>query len=376
MNDEILIAIFNYCKKYNVQTPSIYSDGVIDPGVKSPKSITDKVVRKVEIEDDKNFKLYNISDYVRGTIIVPNYSVVANLILSLKKEINNLYGYISSWTNGYRGIHLNFSIDGINAEIQIHTPESFAVTKATSEVYACWRNYNPQKEIETLLDLKAVESPLYEIKKAEFWHKQSEYAQANKDTRALYEVLWNNVDYIKFEQLISAIMHKIDKNSSQDERVDRRLQESLYADLIDSKTGLVNRTQTFENAKFISLNSVGRQVEFVSKLKNIYNQAITNDQVLLLPDEIEKSIIRVMVDWDNALKDHIKQFDMDLSCIDDYCSFVNLKKFNFISNVLEYKLGEYSIVCNTDDIRNNARECAVSLKEKKEYQMLNLSKII
>ena len=44
-------------------------------------------------------------------------------------------GYISRFNNGYRGVHLNFKIDGVNVEVQLSSRDAWAVNKATEPIY-------------------------------------------------------------------------------------------------------------------------------------------------------------------------------------------------------------------------------------------------
>ncbi len=375
MNKHLVLKINEYCKKYNVKPPNMSSNGVIDPGAKTPSSITDKVIRKVEIEEDKNFKLYNISDFVRGTIIVSDFASVPNLILNLKKNIPNLYGYISSWTNGYRGIHLNFSINGINAEIQIHTPETFAVTKATAEVYAKWRNYNPQKEIKTLLKLKEENSPLFETSKAKFWQVRSKYGKENKDTQSLYAELWNNVNFNKFEPLISTILYKINKIDVKNKNIDQKLQNSLHEELINPETGLVDRYKTLKNATFINSNSTEKQKGFVEKLKNIYynSYAETNQEYCL--SDFDKKLILLLHKWDKSFEDSLKLHNLDKQLKEDFCSIINYKKFQYISDSITINKNKESIIIDDDSLQENTNDCVKNIKTKQKSLLEDLEKL-
>ncbi len=375
MNNTLDENINQYCIKYKIVPPQKFVKGIINPGVKTPQSITDKVVRKIEIEEAKDFKLHNISDIVRGTIIIEDYSIVPSLIWKLKENIPNLYGYISSWTNGYKGIHLNFSIDETNAEIQIHTPESFAVNKATSEVYAKWRNYNPRREIENLLELKAVDSPMFKEKRNQFFELRSEYNKENQDARFLYDKLWRTVNLNKHENLINAVLFKINKIKSPDTDINKKLHESLYANLIDINTGLVDKNETYKNAINISLNNKDNQNVFVKKLTNIYENTLSNLNTQYIQNETDENIIKTINQWETFLNEELNKLKMNLNCQQDYCSFIYLKKFNFISNALNLQNGQYILTIDQKSLKNNVMECAKEIQKRQNILTNSIEKV-
>ena len=114
--------VSKFCKELKVELPP-YREGIINPGAKSVKSLKDKAYRNVVKIENDDYTLKDVNDMARCTITVDNYGQIPQLLRDLKEQIPTLTGYISECENGYRGVHLNFTIDGFNAEIQIHTPE-------------------------------------------------------------------------------------------------------------------------------------------------------------------------------------------------------------------------------------------------------------
>ena len=93
------------------------------------------VKRNVEIQGRKNFTLNDISDMARCSVLFNSYSDIPPFLKGLKQRIPSLTGYISRFPSGYRGIHLNFEIDGITVEIQLSTQRAWEVKQLTENFY-------------------------------------------------------------------------------------------------------------------------------------------------------------------------------------------------------------------------------------------------
>lgn len=116
--------------------------GYINGGTKSVESMINKVNRK--ISNDPNYGFDSIKDHNRSAMLLNDFSEVSKVIDSIKSKIK-LEGeaFIETPLNntGYRGIHLTTKLgDGINAEIQIHTKESWRIKKETDKIYDKWRD--------------------------------------------------------------------------------------------------------------------------------------------------------------------------------------------------------------------------------------------
>lgn len=110
---------------------------------KSVRSVAAKVLRRRPVKPD-----YNVAtpqDHVRGAIYLNTWGDVARVVPALQKLVGQLGGESSVEEPmnkfGYRGLMLSFRWpDGVGAEIQLHTADSWALKKRTDDLYVRWRN--------------------------------------------------------------------------------------------------------------------------------------------------------------------------------------------------------------------------------------------
>ena len=121
----------------------------IDGGVKSVSSMQAKVERK-RASGQAQYAAGDMKDHVRGAIMLKNgLNDVPAVVEALKKQFPALTGeaFLEKPLNrtGYRGIHLVAELeDGINGEIQLTTPEAWAIKKQTDKYYQKWRDIKPK----------------------------------------------------------------------------------------------------------------------------------------------------------------------------------------------------------------------------------------
>src|ERR1035437_2837076 len=116
--------------------------GHIKANTKSAKSLALKVVR----HNRPDYGFSDPKDHVRGTVMLTYWDKVPELADALsargrfKGESTLINGYN---TYGYRALMISTKLgDGINGEIQLHTPESWNLKKQTDEIYAKYRKYD------------------------------------------------------------------------------------------------------------------------------------------------------------------------------------------------------------------------------------------
>lgn len=109
---------------------------------KSVDSILDKVRRKSMAGSP--YSVYDMKDHVRGALLVNDYNEIPAVLQKLDENsipytVENFFEHPTEW--GYKGVHITFPYgDGINAEIQIATPEAWQVKKISDQLYEKWRN--------------------------------------------------------------------------------------------------------------------------------------------------------------------------------------------------------------------------------------------
>lgn len=134
---------------------------VEDGGAKSVRSILDKVARK-QAAGDGGYDLYTMKDHARAAVLTDRLDELPAAVVALKKRFPAMTGeaFLEQPLNntGYRGVHLTVPMgDGINAEIQIHTKETWRIKKLTDAIYDKWRNVeieNAAQESAMLADFK------------------------------------------------------------------------------------------------------------------------------------------------------------------------------------------------------------------------------
>lgn len=109
---------------------------------KSVKSMVDKVTRKLQagVED---YSIRNVGDHVRGAVIVNEPNQIDDVVEELKRRGYYLSPDVGQPTSaGYRNIHFNKQVaPGLNAEVQVHTAESWEYKEKFSDaLYQKWRN--------------------------------------------------------------------------------------------------------------------------------------------------------------------------------------------------------------------------------------------
>lgn len=125
--------------------------------LKSIASAVEKVLRHKA--DPAEYGPANIKDHVRGTMVLRDWTQAEAAARSLAAR--------ARWTPevtvdeplnkfGYRGVHLTTRFaDGTGAEVQLHTPESWAVKEKTDPLYRKWRTLTAEDEASLTAEQKA-----------------------------------------------------------------------------------------------------------------------------------------------------------------------------------------------------------------------------
>ncbi len=134
--------IFRY---YGIEKPSKVFDS-FQGNAKSKTSIISKLKRKIEMSRKTKFTVADIKDLSRCAVLLDSFSDAPQFIKELKNIFPDLKGDISRNINGYKGVHLNISVNGVTAEIQISTKEAWPYKVASEEYYAKWRDFDADAE--------------------------------------------------------------------------------------------------------------------------------------------------------------------------------------------------------------------------------------
>lgn len=316
--------IAQYYSKLGVEPVKIPDDEIINPGAKTVGSIVSKIKRNVEMFGNPDFTVDKISDMARCSIMFDSYGQMPGFLLQMKKLIPETTGYISRFDNGYRGIHLNFSIEGINVEIQLSTKEAWKVNQATEVGYTKWRDFNQKLELDEILklqqEIKEMEvagmdeiddnfvatlkqkKELLLTKKIGYLDKVERFKQYNKESQNLYEFLHNGPeksDFYEYEDDIEAILQSFTIKGK--DRV-VKLPPSLTRKF-DTKDGLVDEAQATEIAKGLyEITSLTQEILInqVKKAKEISQNESSN---LAPEDELSiKKLKEAKAVYDNIIE--------------------------------------------------------------------------
>lgn len=85
-----------------------------------------------------------IKDAARGHLEMPSWDYLPRVIQTLKDAKIPYTAEAKNTDQGYRGLHLTWEENGVGIELQLSTPEAWAVKMKTEEIYAKWREFEAQ----------------------------------------------------------------------------------------------------------------------------------------------------------------------------------------------------------------------------------------
>lgn len=296
---------------------SSFIDGVANPGTKSAKSLVSKLDRKMKQENDPSFTLAQTWDIVRCSIIVDNYEQVVPLIKELQKSIPGLKGDVSENDTGYRGVHLSFTIDGFRTEMQISTRDAWYVKQAGEEVYARWRDFNLESELEKLYEIDdPIEREKQRIKIIEDLELKQEH---NRACREMFERLHENTDFEKWKNAINAalVMNSNYPSEELPKEVIERFNVRKDGSLSDDE--LYNKCDEFSN---LAKPSQEKLISIATKALGIAkNMGNTNPNDLLTYEE--KTFILLKQEYAKILVAQSKEKYGNQFAVEDHVRTIN-----------------------------------------------------
>lgn len=377
MQDEV----YKFCKKLGIDVPP-YREGVINPNEKSVESLKDKMYRNVIKLDNDDYTLINVNDMIRCTITVDSYGDVPQLLHDLKESFPYLTGYISEFDNGYRGIHLNFNIDGFNAEIQIHTPEVAFTNQATENIYARWRSFDENFEIQKLLDSNLTEEEK-QIKSDEILKKAEQHKLEYEECRKLYEKQNSLTDFDNYNHQIRGILDAFSfemKNVNKQglpENIERILKIKPYHDKI------INEDMLDKQARLLNHQSKIRQEILINKVNECRNNL--NYKHSYQMREIEKFFMNASIEWDRIFYSEIKKVTGKAK---NFNYLINRKKRSCIQKIYQYSIDNKIVSKDINFIMKtffndkkvaseiNKKTNPTSIKEISDIDIINLAKFV
>lgn len=136
-------------EKYNLklELADLNGNRMDDPGIKSVSSFADRLYRNYK--EKGNLNPNAVKDMIRGVYVFDENSKLPENIASLLNDMQSQGYEIKKLDakNGslYKGIHLNLSKDGVNVEIQLHTPDSWKLKLQGDVFYDKYRSVDTSK---------------------------------------------------------------------------------------------------------------------------------------------------------------------------------------------------------------------------------------
>lgn len=272
--------------------------GVVSPGAKSKESLLDKIKRNIELDGNHNFTLSYVGDLARCSILCEFYKDIPKIILQLKKTFLDISGYISRCPNGYRGIHLNTKINGINTEIQLCTPKAYEYAQAAENIYTKWRSLNPkqmQEEINELeqqlknLDLPQEKQEELEqsikVRKKEIIEKQKQKAYEYKRTDELFKELHSDGEFEKECGKIESYLLSFRVN----ENGETTKSNPILLEHFQTEDGKVDKESAISQIDRVYPIAEQAQEILISKVKEMLK---TNE--FISEEELDKSTVKII----------------------------------------------------------------------------------
>ena len=326
-------------------------DGIIDPGAKTVESLCSKVVRNVDIFGDKNFTLGKISDMNRCAVLFDSYAEIPVFLQKMKEIIPETTGYISRFENGYRGIHLNFTVNGITTEVQLSTYKAWAVKQATEINYQKWRDFNQRSEAvgiielaEKIDDFESSNFSMTESQKEQLQHMNSELTEKrdsyqrklsemkidNNLCAQLYEDLHKDGDFHSIENDLETLLYYYNTQTPQQKREGENKIFNTEFKIKDD--GLVDTEEVNRMAKQVFEISDKNQEDLINKIKLTKEAYLNLDKSKNLTNNPELLFVRQTA---KAYDDLINE-KLPPDVQQKYINKISYQKFSLVVESIKY----------------------------------------
>ncbi|MBR2056998.1 MAG: hypothetical protein IJ978_04995, partial [Clostridia bacterium] len=249
---------------------------------------------------------------------------------------------VSENDTGYKGVHLSFTIDGFRTEMQVSTREAWFVKQAGEEVYAKWRDFNLDAEINKILEAETSQE-------AETLREQLvdtlELKQVhNQACREIFEKLHQSSDFAKWKNAINAILAIND--NYQNEQLPQEVIDKFSVKSDDS----ISREELFEKCREFSDLAKPAQEKLISIATNALETAKNMNHVN--PNELltyeEKTFILLKQEYMKILISQSNDKYGDRFIVNNH-----IRTINRMSNERSLATIEY---CREKGIRINSYE--------------------
>ena len=347
-----------YYQYYGIPSPTEKFEQIQDPGAKSIKSLMDKILRKVEIQGNRNFVLGDVKDMSRCSILLDSYRDVPKFLIALKEEIPSLTGDISRFANGYIGIHLNFKMEGITVEVQLSTQKAWEAKQLSEYCYAKWRNFNLYERNKEIINQRALleklvaelrQDPKNEKLRATL-KKQNQIffnlkqklrsdldlqKQETEMTQKLFRELHSDGELASVESDIESMLASFEANNQDLQTNEHDYDKILSQPFKVREDGKLDREALEKQVTQIHDEACKTQDLLINSIQKILH---TQNQQVFLPEKIAQGIMvsrSVMNLFDEGMKESIKNND---SYLQDNIHDISAKRFKIATAVTRFAL--------------------------------------
>ena len=341
---EMQTEVSKFCKELKVKLPP-YRVGIIDPKAKSIKSLQDKAYRNVVKIGNDEYTLKDVNDMARCTITVDNYGQIPQLLRDLREQIPTLTGYISECENGYRGIHLNFTIDGFNAEIQIHTPEVAFTNQATEAIYSRWRSFDEKAELEKL-EAKGLSGRRYERKAAKIAATAKKAASEYDACQTLYDKQNALTDFDAHKEEIRGVLDSFsyERRGVPKEKLPPQVDKVLS--VMPHANGSLNKRLLHKQAVFLNKEASIRQTRLI-QIATQCRENVGRESKTSTMRPIERFFMEASKSWDRIFYGEIQKRTGSKR---SYNYLINRKKYSCLQKMYEYAQNNGMDVTNVNEV--------------------------
>ncbi|MBR6779294.1 MAG: hypothetical protein IKM43_04055 [Clostridia bacterium] len=341
---------------------------------KSVASIVSKIKRKVDIAGITQYKFVDIKDLARCAVLFHNFAEISQFLHFLSQETTSLRGDISRNDTGYKGIHLNFDIEGVCAEIQLSTFNAWLYKTAAEKFYIKWRDRDVSKELELLIEAKAdyddtlkryQENPSKDLEilltqklvllkklREEYKDKNALYKKELKLERDAFEELYSNCDFTEMEIELEAVLFTLSlssdvftKNDTENEKKNKKILSKsipLNSDLS------VDEEKLLLIAEEVSKIASSVQIELMNFVKRCFKSYKTTDKISINNnfEKIFKLIKEVLLEYDEKLHKQIKNKEFLLRNIKHFYN----QRTQIVKEIVKYAKGKSCLDCEPKEI--------------------------
>jgi len=255
-------------------------------GEKTKGSMIEKATRKILIEGDTEFRLYQLSDAIRTKTMVDRYEHIPAFLDLLRKAFPDLLGELPHYPKrGYRGIHLGTNrIDGLCADLQVSTALQGIIDNVTHGLYGKLRQLSPDS---------------------------MERAQIEQAVKLIYDTYYDNSNFLENDIKIRSKIVDMGEGFAQTDLT--RLPKYLLRELrkppfkIKNNRIVMEEDRLDDQAEMMHDFAMSRQPKLTKLSEDIFTEYKRKLRIGDLDPRLTKTQLRINNLFENALGEKIER---------------------------------------------------------------------